>query len=455
MSGTKLTAVALLSLLPGVHAYASTALSNLSFTPRPLSAEPVPVRADAPPIRSTQQRGPESARNLSARDDDLLPESLVASLRERLDAIVDEITLHGPRSPALPDEFVTLAALYQQSSDHPAAIGVLEQALNVIRVNEGLSSVNQVPVLEMLGASRMAIGQRDVAFEIDQQILELAMRNRGDPRVPGIIRGIADRQMREVQRLLVEGEPPQLTISMQAAPGPVPYGPAVGFGGTAAQSVLRMARRHYAQGLLAAIGAGDRQPAELFELEERIIETYYFELEHFGGNRRSSPIDNPRYRAGAAVFEAHVANTQALRQSPTAVAEALIRLGDWRLLFSDNGRALAAYRSAHRLLVAGQVDEDTIAELLTPEIPQALPEAPGLGEADPAPHYAGYIDVSFLVSRYGTSRRVEIIDSSPGTSRAIERRLKREISMSRFRPRIVDGELARGDEISARYYYSF
>src|SRR5690606_74999 len=65
---------------------------------------------------------------------------------------------------------------------------------------------------------------------------------------------------------------------------------------------------------------------------------------------------------------------------------------------------------------------------------------------------AGYIDVSFEITRQGKSRHVEIGAMSKGVERAQRRELERMISLTTFRPRLVDGQLVENAPVALRYY---
>ena len=65
---------------------------------------------------------------------------------------------------------------------------------------------------------------------------------------------------------------------------------------------------------------------------------------------------------------------------------------------------------------------------------------------------ARYIEVSFEITKYGESRRVEILGAAPEVSDAAKDELVTLIKGSRFRPRVKDGELAGAVPVVLRYY---
>ena len=67
----------------------------------------------------------------------------------------------------------------------------------------------------------------------------------------------------------------------------------------------------------------------------------------------------------------------------------------------------------------------------------------------------GYIDVEVEVNRFGGVRQVDVIGQSDNSSEAIERRLKRFVYQSRFRPRYIDGDWLRSDRFTQRYVFGY
>jgi hypothetical protein len=64
----------------------------------------------------------------------------------------------------------------------------------------------------------------------------------------------------------------------------------------------------------------------------------------------------------------------------------------------------------------------------------------------------GQIKWQLTVSRYGESRRIEILETTMNATDPDKTRLIRLIQSSRFRPRVTDGEFARASPVVVRYY---
>ena len=229
-----------------------------------------------------------------------------------------------------------------------------------------------------------------------------------------------------------------------------------------ALQTLRRARRLYSSGMQAALK--ERNYAEYLGLEEQVLETYYFEMAHpelhpsyqYRGKPRRRSLKGIIYVTGASVLEAKVVDRLAQGAPAVDVALALIELADWHLLFSQNGTALGRYQDAHDFLVKEDVSGEIIAGLLAPEVPAVLPAFSSQSmQFDPARPYRGHLDVSIEIGKYGDSTRVEILDASSGASSDIEKRFRGHVAGTRFRPRFVEGQAARSDEFSIRYFFDY
>jgi hypothetical protein len=164
-----------------------------------------------------------------------------------------------------------------------------------------------------------------------------------------------------------------------------------------------------------------------------------------------------QYRLGRESYHRLVAYDEALSGSTPADKqawrrrlEAYLQAVDWDLLYSHNGAALDQYARVHELLKTNAIAEPLSAELFEPPIPIVLPTF--LPNPLETPASARYIDVAFEVTRYGISRRIEIVGAAPNVSDAAKNDLVNLIEGSRFRPRVTDGELGRASPVVVRYY---
>ena len=250
-------------------------LSGIAFRAAPLSSEQPPVPPDAAARDAAARRSPASGTAQTRRPaSSATPDQLSADIAQHLAAVDTEEARSGERSPTLVDPLQSLAALYEEAGNHDAAIATLQKAVWILRVNSGLYSLDQVDVVEELLAARRANGQHTEATTLAGYLQQLATRNPEDVRVSGLLGRLADAEMAAARNLIDVPPPPQFNLVLNdQIPRPVELR-------SPALKALMAARRHYAEAMLAGTRNGSESYADLVALEDRLIDTLYFELAH-------------------------------------------------------------------------------------------------------------------------------------------------------------------------------
>lgn len=366
----------------------------------------------------------------------------------------------GPRSPELIAPLRALALLYQESGDLALAAAAVDRAWELVRMNYGVQSLDQAPLIrqriEVARASNDLLG----AWHLEQALLVIARRHSDDARTIGILHQIADERMSILERY-VDGEfPPQIVFGCYYGGGAqgdtiLPaassaYGDcASGFRGVAIRSILWEAQMDYSDAIKVAIANDLYSSNELRELEMKLVRSNFL----YGAMYE----DGRDYVLGRESLRRLAAYEAAVSAPPLVQIEALIRIADWDILFSRSRglqeAALATYELAYRRLRESGQDEAVIAELFSPETPVVLPTfLPNPLAADDKQHSGEYLDIAFEVTLEGKGRRIEVLEASTASRRAAARHVNQLIRRSRFRPRLVDGQFADSRPITLRYY---
>ena len=424
----------------------------------------------------------------------------------------------GPRSPALIQLLAELGALYETEGEHALATAALEEARHVVRANYGLNTLEQVPLIQQALANQRALGNFAMVEALEEELLALAERHPGDMRTVAIHREAAERRLDVLRRFLAGEGPGEVypevglfsfykqdvirdlvsdaqihladaaavilrnglfssdelrdlemqfvragdVVRQRSRPTIHSGFPAVPslqneFSSSSNVSSARVFRRNEdrafynpdlverANTLSDLTARGDLRdaPAVLQETAAPVPVgggiTSGYQLARDSFNRLIA-YDEIAY--GSSADEA------ALRSR----LETYLRLADWDLLYSQNGAAFAQYEQVHALLTTAEFGGPLIADIFSPPIPTVLPTfLPNPLETQPS---ARYIEVSFEVTKYGESRRVEIVGAAPDVSDAAKDELASVIKSSRFRPRVTDGKLGRAAPVVVRYYLS-
>jgi len=390
-----------------------------------------------------------------------VPAPVGRDVLELADEIAAEAQREGQFSPGLRLYLVPLASRYQELGDHVAAIAALERTRQIVRVNNGLSSLDQAELALLEITSLEAIGQHNVAARERSSLVELARRHPNDLRVGAIYAAVADARVAAVERWLAD-----------TARRPIIFGSGPSGADDNALSVhdlvrsgLTAAQLNYIDALRATAINGSPGGPDIYELECALTKTFYLQAQtpgvFFGPDVTPYRVRKMLDEVGGSSYERRVKYGTLLRRPVTEIAGYLIELGDWHLLFHEDGAGAAAYRDARDLLIRAGASDGEIDALFMPETTILIPVfAPQLVDSTAALEYDGYFDVSIDLNGYGRSEDVRVLElSSPATSSAttgaITARLKKHIAKSQFRPLFVNGERADAHHVALRYYFKY
>jgi hypothetical protein len=418
-----------------------------------------------------------------------------------LHQVQETLSREGPYSLALLDPLTALGLLYQASNDHVLALATLERAVQIVRMNSGLHSLDQVPLVVRLIGIEEERGNAAGAWDREQSLLTLVRRHLDDLRTVPLLRDIADKQMSVLAAVLAGKHPPQVVLGCFYQDWPILNGGSCNAGTrkTVVQGMLGEAQRNYADAIGVMLHNGLFDSDELRELELKILRG----VDLLRSRNTSNPIPMvpsyvgvanlepwrsrmapvialanwdlpaaPQGRENAAnshfvirhveMMDPYQRGRQSLQRlyaygaassSPQrAQADAVVQLADWDLLHSHNGQAVGAYAAAYAMLEEAGAPEASIAQLFAPPLPVVLPAfQPNPLAPDEARSATGHIDVAFEITQYGRARGIEIRDAANAGGDALGRLISL-VKSNRFRPRATAGQFADATPVLLRYY---
>lgn len=349
-----------------------------------------------------------------------------AALAERR---VEEVEAESNRyHPDLAEPLIILGDARLALGDAQGAVDAYERALHVTRVNNGLHAPAQVEIVYREAEAYLDLKD----FEKSNQRREYAY---------GILRrSHADRSeiIPAVSRLAA-----WYTRTNHIYQARVMY-----------ERALRLAETH--------LEPGDPMYVELLL---QFARTYRRQLFQGGARAPFSPGVKSSTRPA---FTYHTLNFLAPAENALDAADemtrslgpdrradrvrVLIDVGDWNLLFREYGRARAAYREAWQILE--QTDRAALAETFAQPVPLHVPT---LGNPDRPPFEyrgesrRGRIEMAFDITDTGTVRRLYTMSMDPSEITDIP--FLRAMRRARFRPSLIDGELA--DTPDNRHVHDF
>jgi hypothetical protein len=425
--------------------------------------------------------------------------------RQLLERIQQILARDGPYSSELLEPLVDLIALYREGDDDALAVVAIERALQLVRIDKGLHTLDQVPLIQQLIRVEEQRGNHEAAWKSEHDLLTLVRRYPDDLRTVPVLREVGDRRMAALGRFLAGERPPEVVLGCfyEAWPQREDANCQAGSRKTVVQGMLAEAQQHYSAGIAVLLRRERFGDAELRELELSLLRGIDLVRTRYDSDprrddlplvpgmpaarflqpwrSRTEPVVElaswslPSQVAGAArdgnsaseaqrIADTYHRGRQSLRRlyayaaasarSPLTQADAAVQVADWELLYSRHGVAVDGYQRAYDLLEGLGVGRASIEQLFAPPLPVVLPAfQPNPFARDDTREPRGYIDVAFKITKYGRGREIEILGSSNATDAALDR-LVSIIMTSRFRPRPIDGQFTESSRVATRYYLS-
>ncbi len=394
----------------------------------------------APPMPLDPEMDPEFAQRIE-------------SIRQYQQAITQVEFDAGVWASPLIEQLNQLGSLQQQQGNHPEAIATFDRAIHINRINDGLNTLDQIPIVERMIDSYIALDNWAQADLYNNYLYYVQQRAYGasDPRIIPVLDRLANWHIQAFN---------------------VGYGDPLGLRLSSAQILFNAAARmvsiHFGRdderfvellrNLASTAYLASRYPEYLNELnrpENRLTQdTLRQQLNDGGGDA------NRRYAAG---FDALSEIVEYYRQEPDRaddLAEALVHLADWQLIFERRRDAEELYVEVWQLLEQNDADEELKQRLFgqVVPLPAFMDEPVNLDPSSSESRESGnlqhaYVDVALDVTALGRVRNVRILGEEVGQRSSQLDSLQREIRNAYFRPLLSEGELVRSNDNTFRYRY--
>jgi tetratricopeptide (TPR) repeat protein len=385
----------------------------------------------------------------------------------------------GPFDPGLAEQYLALGKLYEVDAEYDKAIDTYAKAEHISRMTHGLHAPEQFLPVKRSVDCYLAKGDFPAALERREYLVYLHREHYGfdAAEVVPALRELGDMYFDAFERGIQRN--PELPMPELS------FGPESGFEQPETMSAIEtafhwldQARTQYFASIRNLVLREDYANPMLVDLESDLIETLF--LEAFRRNIEIDPMyflsvhetqardtlnfdrETERlqlYRGGEEAFSRILTYLRANPQAqPVQVAEAMLELGDWHLLFGKEARGREQYEAARTYLAESGVGADEISALMNPAVPVQLPvfrDAPHIRSRlarNDTPAVSGYIDVALTLADDGDVEAIEVLGKSENANEAFEARLKKVLRNAPFRPRIAGGEDA--SKVQLRYNFA-
>lgn len=361
-------------------------------------------------------------------------------LREYQNKIAEQETNFETYDLNLSESLNGLGIVQQQLGMHDEAIASFQRAMHIQRVNNGIYSLSQEPMLRGMIASYEAsndLASADTSFE---QLYRLYARNHsvGSPELVALLKEKSDWHIkayaRNPERKGLHHLGSAYRLMVQALN-------VLSADTEAGQITLLPLWRNLAVANFLLADHGRRYPVGQ---KEGITFTA-------SESMRADPLSQDEvlvvnsYRSGVVALEKialyHFENPES---DPGSKASALANLGDWHLMFGRYHSAATAYQEAWDI-----VAEDAAAREKLFGQPRLIPLPGRDAETEPSGDHP-HVVADFSVTAQGNPRAIKILETFPENDEAVKRAGYRKLKSSWFRPQLMEGKMVASKAISYR-----
>jgi hypothetical protein len=373
---------------------------------------------------------------------------------QQYNSVVTDIELDGGAwDGGLVEELASLGRLQQQQGDHLGAIQTLDRAIHVNRINSGLYTLEQIPAVELLIQSYMALGNWDQADTYNNYLYHVQHKAYGfdDPRLIPVLDQLA-------------------TWNIQAFR--IGHGNMLGFRLQQAQILFNAAARmvgvhfgksderfvNYQRNVANSAFLIASNPDLMQETNRPEYRNMQQMLEYQLNQQQQ--VQPPGFRTGERALREIAIYYQEKGDDPYALAEAITHLADWYLIFDRRRGTLENYKIAWDILQEQENSAELTERLFGKVVPLPsfassieTPNAFYRNEDGTEALNFDYADLTFDVTANGVVRNVVSISEETADNQAQLSKLRISARSMRFRPLIIDGVPQRSAENRFRFRY--
>ena len=344
--------------------------------------------------------------------------------------------------PAIAELSEDLASRLIQIGQYDDALVAYRRALHVLRINEGLDSERQIPILEQIVETHYRSGDQESAGKALDRLSFVYDQNFG----------VSDPQL--VPNLVARGNWHLNASSYSSANTTLKH--------------LQEAYNAYSRVAFITSAHGLPYDSEVYNVLSTTVyrialhgqvfrpdQTSRFDVRSRTSLRESLAREqqntgNTAYRRGKIQLKNALAHANA-SGNPEHKIKALVQIGDWEQLFRKRFSAKQYYLEAYSYLA--QLTDDSELHAFFDQ-PQILPDYDSVDRlVEPASAKTASIQVSLGVSPWGVPKNVKLITDPDQAEQALPRNLVaervavRRTSSAVYRPRIVDGETVEATDV--------
>jgi len=407
--------------------------------------------------------------NINSNDlnDNLQTLDIVARYQEQIHQLEEQ---QGMFAESLYEPLLSMGLHYQQIGEHQQALEIFDRASQIIKVQTGLYSYDQINLTHQQVQSLQALGDKQQTHTMLERLVFLnqkyygashnetayALQELGNWQLNNFVTGLS---LHPDTRLVPTTGGNDLHSRYET------YSPLL--------EDLYTAQSTFINAIGMIVENRDFSDSRLYKLEDDLITTYYLNAnrEQVLNNPNAVWSSNTRDFGSIKHFKtsdklpadftngesAYKRKLQYLQHNEGAtlgdLSNTMLGLADWYQLFEQYDKAANLHIQLTEMLQRAELSETQITELLISEVPVLLPTfvVTPLSPRKFVPESTqGHVDLAIHINRWGKVSDVETLGMTEGTPQKVIDELVSMVRDARFRVDSVEG-----NNNGIRYYYQY
>ncbi|PAJ76186.1 hypothetical protein CJF42_01530 [Pseudoalteromonas sp. NBT06-2] len=378
------------------------------------------------------------------------PKNLIEQISLYEKAIEELESTEGVYSEKLAQELANLADIYQKQEKHDLAITTFNRSLHLNRINDGLYSKAQLPILDKIIISLKKQKKWKKVHEKYNYLYWLNNRNFSEQ----------DAQMLQVLIKIANWNLTSYAMSYSPNPAQDLYNAYYLY-----KQALNISENVY--------GPFDKQ--NIYILNNKMIISYFFATFDLSAIN-SNLVDNSNFtttsnyqnqiislkRTSFTSGRDTILNEIKILENQNDVdyyniSKVKLKLADWYLLFEKRQSAMRLYNEAYQFAILNDDEHIFTKDLF--QKPIALPYLPNLTtntreiiSKDLLLSNEKYIQASFDVTKHGRAKNIRVVNSNMKESTRLRSLALKSLRHTKFRPKLVKGIPIRTEQMKLHIF---
>lgn len=378
----------------------------------------------------------------------------LSTLDQLQQAMVDAEAEGGAYSPKVGELMYSLGINQREGQEYDKAIETFRRGMHIDKVNNGITSINQVPYLEQIATTENMRADAEAATDALAYVNWIYEQNFG-PYSPQIIDPLL-RLANQHQQMATGADYEQDLLHLQYAHRYLQRAAMIAERELEKNPVkqqqiyLGLTNINWELAKFLKDGEGARRGSGF---------TFNIGNQTVPENQQLSVLSNS-YQSGKGALMANLKTVELMDAPAESAAEATALLADWHLLFGRRQTATATYQIAYEHLSKLDNPEPARERIFHNPVPIPLFDdnagieqnpalATGSSDASSSNAETASRKITFRMSinKYGFPRQIEVIESPDSLSQAELDQAISDVKNTRFRPRLEDGRLVYSDDV--------